>query len=177
LREAQEAPIFKILDQYDFTSDYEEVPQTLCALDKCFVLKDYKGKENELKFIKYLESKGKQIDWWFKNGNYGKNYFAIKYYNSAEEKEELFYPDWIIRFKDGRIGIFDTKQGQIAISQETIDKATALSLKIKALGKKYVGGIAVIENQVWYNNNSEKYLYFKGNLDKDKNWKLLDDLI
>lgn len=175
-REAEEAPIFTILGQYDFTDEYKEVPQKLCALDKCFVPKKYKGEENELKFIKYLESKGKKIEWWFKNGDQGKNYFAIKYYNSDENKEKLFYPDWIIRFKDGKIGIFDTKQGQTAISQETIDKAKTLSLKIKELGKKYVGGIVVMENKVWHYNNSESYLYSKGNLDKDKNWKLLDEL-
>ena len=175
-REEEEAPIFTILDQYDFTDDYKEVPQKLCALDKCFVLKKYKGEENELKFIDYLENKGKKIEWWFKNGDQGKNYFAIKYYNSAENKEELFYPDWIISFKDGKVGIFDTKQGQTAISQETIDKAKALSIKIKELGKKYVGGIVVMENKIWHCNNSENYLYSKGNLDKDKKWKLLDEL-
>lgn len=175
-REEEEAPIFTILDQYDFADDYKEVSQKLCALDKCFVLKKYKGEENELKFIEYLENKGKKIEWWFKNGDQGKNYFAIKYFNSAEDKEELFYPDWIINFKNGKIGIFDTKQGQTATSQETADKAKALSKKIKELGKKYIGGIVVMENKVWYYSNSESYSYSKGNLDKDKNWKLLDEL-
>ncbi len=175
-QEEAEAPIFEILEQYGFTSDYEELPQKLCALDKCFVLKDYKGKENELNFIKYLEGKGKQIDWWFKNGNQGKEYFAIKYFNSVDGKEALFYPDFIIRFKSGGIGIFDPKKDQTATDPETADKAKALALKLNKLGKVYVGGIAVFENGVWNYNSSEKYKYQKGKMNQDKNWQPLENL-
>ncbi len=176
-REEQEAPMFEILEQYDFTDDYEEVPQKLFALDKCFTLKTYKGKENELKFIKYLESKGKQIDWWFKNGNQGKDYFAIKYFNTVDGKEALFYPDFIIRFKNNKIGIFDTKQDQTATDPETADKAKALALKIKELGRGYFGGIAVFENGVWNYNGSTNYSYQKGKTSQDKNWLPLERLL
>lgn len=175
--EEKEAPVFEILGQYDFTDDYEEVPQKLCVLDKCFVLKDYKGKENERNFIKYLESKGKKIDWWFKNGNQGKEYFAIKYFNSVDGREALFYPDFIIRFKDGRIGIFDPKKDQTATDPETADKAKALALKLKELGKKFIGGIAVFGNGVWNYNNSDKYNYQKGKISQDKNWQPFEALL
>jgi type III restriction enzyme len=174
--EEREAPVFEILERYDFTADYEEVPQKLCAIDKCFVLKDYKGKDNEFNFIKYLESKGKKIDWWFKNGNQGKEYFAIKYFNSVDDKEALFYPDFIIKFKNGRIGIFDPKSGNIATDPETTDKAKALALKLEELGKGSVGGIAVFENGVWNYNGSEKYHYQKGKISQDKNWQPMEKL-
>jgi len=174
--EEKEAPVFEILEQYDFTDDYEEVPQKLCALDKCFVLKDYKGKNNELNFIKYLESKTKKIDWWFKNGNQGKEYFAIKYFNSVDGKEALFYPDFIIKFKSSRIGIFDPKKDQTAEGSETANKAKALALKLKELGKGYVGGITVFENGVWSYNCSEKYNYQKGKISQEKNWQSLEKL-
>lgn len=174
--EEKEAPMFEISDRYDFTDDYEEVPQKLCALDKCFVLKNYRGENNELNFIKYLETKNKKIDWWFKNGNYGQEYFAIKYYNSVDGKEALFYPDFIIRFKSGRIGIFDPKQGQTAEDPETADKSKALALKLKELGKGYVGGIAVFENGVWNYNSSTNYKYQKGKISQDKNWQPMEKL-
>jgi len=174
--EEKETPIFEILEHYGFTSDYEEVPQKLCALDKCFVLKDYNGKDNELNFIKYLESKSKKIDWWFKNGNYGQEYFAIKYFNSVDDKEALFYPDFIIRFKNGRIGIFDPKDGQTAEDPETADKTKALALKLKELGKGYVGGIAIFENGVWNYNGSTNYKYQKGKIGQDKNWRPMEKL-
>lgn len=175
-QEEAEAPIFEIIERYDFTDNYEAVPQKLCALDKCFLLKDYKGKVNELKFIKYLEGKTKSIDWWFKNGNQGKEYFAIKYFNSVDDKEALFYPDFIIRFKNGKIGIFDPKEGQTATDQETADKAQALAVKLKELGKGYVGGITVFENGVWNYNGSEKYNYQKGKISQDKNWQPFEKL-
>jgi len=140
------------------------------------VFKDYKGKDNEFNFIKYLESKGKKIDWWFKNGNQGKEYFAIKYFNNADDKEALFYPDFIIRFKSGKMGIFDPKSGNIAEDPETADKSKALALKLKKLGKGFVGGIAVFENGVWNYNNSEKYHYQKGKMSQDKNWLSMEKL-
>jgi type III restriction enzyme len=73
--------------------------------------KEYKGRENELKFLNYLEQKKDKLDWWFKNGDSGKEFYCLKYFNTAKKEEALFYPDWILKFKDGRIGIFDTKSG------------------------------------------------------------------
>ncbi|MDO8686941.1 MAG: DEAD/DEAH box helicase family protein [Candidatus Berkelbacteria bacterium] len=174
--EEKEAPIFEILPQYDFTEDYEEISQKLCVLDKCFLLKNYKGKINESNFIKYVEGKNKKIDWWFKNGNQGKEYFAVKYFNSVDGKEALFYPDFIIRFKNGKIGIFDPKNDQTATDPETADKAKALALKLNGLGRAYVGGIAVFENGVWNYNGSERYYYAKGKMSQDKNWKPFENL-
>jgi type III restriction enzyme len=175
-QEEKETPLFEIMERYDFTDDYEEITQKLYALDKLFILKSYKGKENETKFIEYIDSKTKHIDWWFKNGNQGKDYFAIKYFNNIDNKDDLFYPDWIIRFKNSKIGIFDTKQGQTATEQETKDKAKYLSIKLKDFGKNFLGGIAVFENGVWYYNDSENYLYQKGKISQDKNWKPFEDL-
>lgn len=175
-QEERESPTFTIQTEYGYTEDYEEVSQKLCALDNFYTLKDYKGKTNEMKFKDYIDSKGKEIDWWLKNGDYGKLHYAIKYFNSNEQKEELFYPDWIIQLKDGRIGIFDTKDGDTATSQETKDKALALSIKLKELGKKYVGGITIFENGVWYYNCAENYNYIKGKVGEEKNWKLFEEL-
>jgi type III restriction enzyme len=176
-QEEQGAIPFEIREQYDFTDDYEPItPQKLCALDQCFVPISYKGKDNEKRFIDYLESKDKYIEWWFKNGSQGKDYFAIKYYNSTDGKEELFYPDWIIKFKDGRVGIYDTKAGQTAQLQETADKAKALALKLEKLGNGYVGGIVVLEGGMWYYSNSEDYSYYEGNAIRSRDWKPLERL-
>jgi type III restriction enzyme len=177
LQEEREAPIFSIQDEYWYNEDYEDVGSKLCVLEKSYFLKEYLGKENEKRFREYIDKKDKDIKWWFKNADYGKEYFSIKYLNSREKAYRLFYPDWIIRFKDGRIGIFDTKAGDTALpngSGNTKDKAKALSLKLKDLGKNYIGGIAVFENGVWYYNNSEDYDYAPGKLNKD--WKKFEDL-
>jgi len=175
-QEEKEAPIFEIQERYDFTDDYEETPQKLCVLDRLFILKDYSGKKNETEFIKYIDSKNKDVEWWFKNGNKGQDYFAIKYFDTTENKEALFYPDWIIRFTDGRIGIFDTKKEETAISQETADKAKFLALKLKELDKNFIGGIVVFENGVWYYNNSENYSYQRGKINENKDWEPFETL-
>ena len=165
------------MEDYKFTDDYKEVPQKLCVLDKLYLLSDYKGRENELRFKDYIDSKTKEIAWWFKNGDQGKDYFALRYEDTDTKNDALFYPDWIILFKDGRIGIFDTKAGITATLQETKDKAAGLSKKLKQFGKKYVGGMVVFENGIWYYNDSPDYEYVKGkSINSDKRWKKFEDL-
>jgi len=175
-QEEREAPIFTIQDEYGFSDDYVEERQKLCVLDTFYTLASYSGRDNEMKFKDYIDSKTKEVEWWFKNGDYGRNYFAVKYFNTEDQKDALFYPDWIIRFKDGEIGIFDTKEGDTATSQETKDKASALHSKLKEFGKNFVGGIVVFENGVWYYNDSVKYEYIRGKVGDDKSWKLLDNV-
>jgi type III restriction enzyme len=173
--EKREAPVFTIQKEYAFTEDYELFDTKLCVLDKFYHLKDYKGKVNETNFINYLESKTEQLEWWFKNGSSGKDAYCFKYKNTSTEEESLFYPDWILKFKDGKIGIFDTKGGNTATNTE--GRAEALAKKIKTLnaeGLNIIGGIALQENAQWYFNCSENYQYVKGKLGED--WQLLEKL-
>jgi len=176
LQEEREAIDFTILNEYWFSEDYLEIPSNLCVLDK-FYLKDEEGKINEEEFMKYIDTKKGKILWWFKNGDYGKEYYAIKYWNTKEEAWRLFYPDWIILFKDSKVGIFDTKKGDTALPEgrgHTRDKAKYLNLKIKELGKNYVGGIVVKENNIWHYHEGKDYDYYPGKLNKD--WKKFEDL-
>lgn len=175
--EEKEAPVFTIQREYRYTDDYKEVGQQLYALDKLYLLPVYQGRDNEIKFINYLDKKKGKIEWWFKNGNQGKDYFAVRYLNEDSKKEELFYPDWIILFKDGTIGIFDTKKGRTATDNDTAYKAQALQKKLKEFGKKYVGGIVIEEGGVWYYNNSPKYSFKDGqSVNDSKDWKSFEDL-
>lgn len=169
--EEKEAPIFTIQESYSYTEDYENLPTTLNVLENFYIRKDYDGKPNEVEFINYIDSKRNKIDWWFKQET-GQEYFAIKYFNTADQKFSLFYPDWIIRFKDGKIGIFDTKSGRTATDTE--GRAPALAEKLKELGKNFVGGIILKEGSVWHYNDSKDYKYIPGKL--DKNWKKFEDL-
>lgn len=170
--EEKEAPIFTIQESYNYTDDYETMSVDLCVLENFYVRRDnYDGKQNETNFVNYLDGKGKYLEWWFKQG-IGQEYFAVKYFNTADKKDALFYPDWILKFKNGRVGIFDTKSGRTATNTE--GRAPALAQKLKELGKKYIGGIVIKENGVWHYNDVENYKYTPGNL--DKNWKKFEDL-
>lgn len=192
--EKREAPLFEIREEYTFTEDYAELAKdegtsNLSVIQPFYLTKEYKGRINELKFIIYLEQQKDSIEWWFKNGDSGKEFYSLKYFNTSKKEESLFYPDWIIRFKDGRIGIFDTKSGNTAQNPE--GRAEGLANKLIELNNKggnYIGGLVILENNQWYYFNNEKYLkensetnkidfeydYTPGKL--SKHWKLFTDL-
>ena len=62
----------------------------------------------EQEFAAFLEDHRDSIDWWYKNGDKGREHYAIAYTNSQGDKS-LFYVDFVIRMKDGQVFLFDTK--------------------------------------------------------------------
>ena len=63
----------------------------------------------EKEFVRYLEENTQYIDWWYKNGDSGKQNYAIEYYKGHDGEKSLFYVDFVIRMKNGHIYLFDTK--------------------------------------------------------------------
>ena len=80
--------------------------QKKCLYEKCFI-KNEIGLSNEESFIKYIDKKA-FIEWWFKNGDQGKDFYAVKYYNTNDQEERLFYPDWILKLQNGKICVYLT---------------------------------------------------------------------
>lgn len=129
-----------------------------------------KPSEPERLFIELLDNSDK-VKWWFKNGESEIKYFAVLYKDEAGI-ERGFYVDFIIQFKDGTIGLFDTKSGMTA--KDAKSRAEGLAKYIKTenkKGKKLWGGIAIYVNGSWRYNNEEKYAYNENDL---SNWQLLD---
>ena len=62
----------------------------------------------EQEFAAFLEDHRDSIDWWYKNGDKGREHYAIAYTNSQGDKS-LFYVDFVIRMKDSQVFLFDTK--------------------------------------------------------------------
>ena len=62
----------------------------------------------EKMFKEELERNSDHIEWWYKNGDKGKEHFAVTYKNIRGE-EQLFYVDFVVCFKSGIIGLYDTK--------------------------------------------------------------------
>ena len=127
-----------------------------------------------MKFAKYLDRQ-ESIEWWMKNGDSGKDWLSIRYFNETSQRKELFYPDWIYKKKDGTIGIWDTKGGQTASSTETKNKAEELQRYLKILnshdreGIRYEGGIVIEANSMWYCNSRDNYQYRQGSTEGWKN--------
>ncbi|MCK4820212.1 hypothetical protein KA005_30895, partial [bacterium] len=151
--EKKASPVFTFRESYAFTDNYEILGQEKCLFDPFYIEKKYSGKENETRFVNYIDSQEK-VAWWFKNGNHGKDYFALKYYNTTEQDERLFYSDWIIKLTDGRVGIFDTKSGQ---TLNTEGRARGLARKLHELGNNFVGGIVRFANGIYEYCDSSDY--------------------
>ena len=92
------------LKEISYTDDFEEIDLknesretyiTKNVYEKFYLKKKYTGRENELKFIKFLENQN--IDWWHKQNDSGRDCFAIEYRDSQENKKRLFYPDFIVK--------------------------------------------------------------------------------
>ena len=156
---------FEIKEFYTYPDSYTEQEVKLCALYPFFLPQEkYSGKDNETSFIEFLEQQEYVVEWWIKQG-IGQEYLAVKYTNTSTKKSALFYPDWIVKLKDGRIGIIDTKSGMTASNTE--GRAEALAERIKDFEGKVFSGIAVKENAIWHLNASAQYEYTPGNLNQD----------
>ena len=58
----------------------------------------------------YLESRD-DVDWYYKNRDTGQQYLSIIYGNNLS-KVYLFYPDYIIKKKNGEVWIIEIKGGE-----------------------------------------------------------------
>lgn len=123
------------------------------ALTPCYIKYD---SELEKSFAKYLEQQEKVI-WWYKNGEgYGK-YFGILYQDS-ENKERVFYPDFIVKTTD-KLWIIDTKSGFTA--KDAIDNGKAEALENWLTNRPETdGGIIELEAGLWkiYRKENQKFL-------------------
>jgi type III restriction enzyme len=153
-----------------FTDQYEKLPVKKSAMEPFWIESGMFGGVNEKAFVEFLESpKNKSVVWWHKNGDSGSEHFSISYRNPDENREKLFYPDWIIQTKD-KVYIVDTKAGITAESNDTRYKAEALQAWLK--GKKgFDGGIVVQDGpNGWKINRKAKYSYDRSM----KGWETFD---
>ena len=71
-------------------------------------------------FEQYCEGRD-DIDWVYKNGDSGQQYFSIVYLDSLWH-QWLFYADYIIKKKDGTIWVIETKGGEAKGKDKNIDR-------------------------------------------------------
>lgn len=124
--------------------------------------------QTEKDFIEFLD-KWKEVKWWFKNGEGYGTYFGVPY-KDEENENQTFYADFIVKFKDSRIGLFDTKAGWTAATAS--DKSNGLQKYIKEenkKGKNFFGGIIVPKSGSFYTYTKTPYKYDKQLTD----WEIL----
>ena len=134
--------------------------------------KDGKVDELEVKFIKYLDTHEENIEYFWKNGSEHMNTnFGI-----AKEDGSAFQPDFLIQFKDGRVGIFDTKAGKGFNENDNEIKSNALQQYItdeNNKGKNLIGGLVIEKNGTFYYYDRTTYKPFN---DSPEQWKCFEEL-
>jgi type III restriction enzyme len=139
--------------------------------DKCYLSIDRSDPEKE--FEQYLKTKSDNIEWWYKNQDMGQKYFGIKYDENGNTF--TFYPDYIVKFADGRIGIFDTKAGLTAKDAKCKSDSLYQYIKLYKDSKNLIGGILIQDrSDHWRIYDKDDYQYNKSDL---SNWSFLDELI
>lgn len=104
----------------------------------------------EDRFEKFLECHKDSIDWWYKNGDEGKQHYSITY-TTLGDTQSLFYVDFIIRMKNGQVFLFDTKSPNSDI--EAPNKHNALISYMTNEANAHLnlkGGILIEQGENWY---------------------------
>jgi type III restriction enzyme len=129
----------------DFGENYELFQAGKYPYDKAYLLTKRSDPE---KYFEEMLERSDDVVWWYKNGEDKDRYFAIPYDATDEETNVVtmrgFYADFIVRFTDGRIGIYDTKAGMTVTDKKTYAKSDALQAYIadqNANGQHLTGGI------------------------------------
>jgi len=151
----------------NYPDNYTSVPAKASIVEPFYQRND--ASQIEKDFTNYLESKTDDIEWWYKNGENDSKHFALPY-NDRDTKRP-FYVDWIVKYRNGKLALFDTKSG---ITAETAkSKAEGLYQYIKeqnAKGKNLFGGIVIPHSGSWRYNDRELYEFNKNDLSQ---WKFL----
>ena len=156
---------FRIPDVDQFNENYIITKSPNNAMEQYYRKKNAPGTEN--KFEDMLDA-STQIEWWYKNGEKMERYFAIPYFELNERQRSIrraFYPDYIIKYADGSIGIYDTKAGFTADNEHVRQKANALQAFIQEHADLNLkGGIINVKNNYFYLQDSPDY-------DENGEWK------
>lgn len=139
--------------------------------DTSMTVSEFRSTSEQL-FEYHLEER-QDIEWFYKNGDTGQQYLSI-IYGTNISKEFLFYPDYIIKKKNGDVWIIETKGGELKGKSKNIDKQIAnkfIAFKEYAEKEKIHWGFVRDRNNKLYINNTE-YLEDMSN----ENWKKLEDI-
>lgn len=81
--------------------------------------------QSEIDFENYCE-KNSNVEWFYKNGDVGNQYFSILYQDTIL-RQFLFYPDYIVKFKD-QIWIIEVKGGIKSIKEPNNESSQCIKL-------------------------------------------------
>ena len=134
---------------------YTKYEYKLSLYSPCYLNFDSNIEED---FIEFLEKHEDKILWWWQNGSeHMALNFGIKY-----NTKSTFQPDFLVMFKNGRLGIFDTK-GIGYQEDNNKKKSEALQEYIKEEnqnGKNIFGGVIIKDGEHFKINQKKMYKTF-----------------
>jgi len=116
--------------------------------------------ELEKAFTVFLD-KSEKVEWWFKNGDRDSTFFAVPY----DDNKTPFYVDFIVKFKDGKIGLFDPHSTYLADFNSKSNGLQKYIIDENKKGKKLFGGIVANTDD---RNHNGRWVYFIENSEKFK---------
>lgn len=161
---------FKIEESRAYSSETHTTLLGMKSLySPLFVLKNASGQVNYLEknFLQYLDTQN-AVEWYWENGSeLMRINFGISYNNGMN----TFQPDFIIKFKDGSVGIFDTKPNDETNLADTTVKNEALRDYLNDINQnrgydpKVVGGIVCQSGTQFYLFEGRDYHDYNSNHD------------
>ena len=162
---------FKIEESRAYSSETHTTLLGIKSLyNPLFVLKNASGQVNYLEknFLQYLDTQN-VVEWYWENGSeLMRINFGISYNNGMN----TFQPDFIIKFKDGTVGIFDTKPNDETNLADTTVKNEALRDYLYDINQnrgydpKVVGGIVCQSGTQFYLFEGRDYHDYNSNHDE-----------
>ena len=176
IEQVSEKPFYipqSILFTYDAQSKVQSISEK--SVYNGYLMSAEPRSSSEKKFEKFCE-RCDSIEWFYKNGDKGDEYFSIVYIDNANH-QKLFYPDYVISV-NGEIWIIETKGGfDKSGASEDIDSFSPKKFEVlKAYLEKYnlKGGF------VRYDKQSEELCICVDEYSDDINsssWQILRDIL
>lgn len=108
----------------------------------------------EEKLVDFFEKRNNQVEWWFRNGDRDATFFAVPY---EDGDQKPFYVDFIVRMKDGRIGLFDPHGTHLSDFGPKADGLYKYIQSENKKGKNLFGGIVANTDP---RNYTGQWVYF-----------------
>lgn len=165
---------FDIAEESFYNESTDAIPKNnkKYIYDPCYLKKNRLTPEQN--FEKFIFNNDTNIKWWWKNGENTQEFFGVRYKDNTSFTH-TFYPDYLIMFSNGELGIYEVKD-EGDRDGETLTKAKAEFFQkyIKDnQDKKLKGGIVIERNNSWQINESAKYDWDGRKKNQWKDWKKL----
>lgn len=132
--------------EFSFAEDRHTCERDTISYNKCAYYKHFVSKyDTETTFEKYLENLDAVL-YWIKNSDSGDGISIVYKYDGVQHE---FYPDYLVRFSDAKIGLYEVKHINDD-EKDTVTKAKIEKLKDYCIEYGYkCGKVEIKDNEVY----------------------------